>query len=100
MEIRKIQRLFRWEVWGLIVASVAAGVSYWAGVHYLPSAFIVVAGFLIMGMFAEMEDELLKKRDISSIGSHDARLVTLHVVRTVVLLAVGVLVFAALGRQF
>jgi len=95
-----MQRLFRWEVGGVIATGVAAGVSYWAGVRYLPSVFVVVAGFLIMGMFAELEDELLKKRDISSIGSHDLRLITLHVVRTVVLLSVGVLVFAALGRQF
>lgn len=60
----------------------------------------MIAGFLIMGMFAEMEDELLKKRDLSGIGSHDGRLITLRVVRTVVLLSVGVLIFAALGRQF
>jgi len=95
-----MKKLFRWDVWGVLAVGAAAGISYRAGVLYLRSVFIIVMGFLIMGMFAEMEDELLERRHISGIGSHDVRLVLLHVVRTVVLLAVGVLIFVALGRQF
>lgn len=95
-----MKKLFRWESWGTLVAGAIAGLSYRVGINYLPSVMIIVAGFLIMGMFAELEDELLKKRDIAFVGSHDIRLITLHVVRTVVLLSIGVLVFVTLGRQF
>ncbi|MGI9204440.1 MAG: hypothetical protein ACR2Q3_10545 [Woeseiaceae bacterium] len=95
-----MKKLFRWESWSTLAAGAGAGISYWAGINYLPSIFIIAAGILIMGMFAEIEDALLIKLNLSGIGSNDVRLIALHVVRTVVLLAVGVLVFVALGSQF
>lgn len=95
-----MKKLFRWESRGTLVAGAIAGLGYRVGINYLPGVMIIVAGFLIMGMFAELENELLEKRDIAFVGSHDVRLVALHVLRTVVLLSIGVLVFVTLGRQF
>ena len=68
----------------MLAAVIAAGISYWAGLHYVPNVFIIVAGFLTMGLFAGMEHELLEKHRLPGTGSHDARLVLLHVARTVV----------------
>ena len=73
-----MKKLFRWEVWGALAAGVAAGFSYRAGILYLPSVFIIVMGFLIMGMFAALEDELLERRHLPGIGSHDIPLVLPH----------------------
>ena len=95
-----MQRIFRHEVYGVIAAGVAAGISYRAGVDYLPSVLLMIAGFLMMGVFAELEDEVLEKIDDHSIGSHDWHLLVLRVIRTIVLLSIGILIFVALGRQF
>lgn len=95
-----MKRLFRREVYGVAAAAIAAVFSYRAQIDYLPSVFIMVAGFLMMGIFAELEDEALKKFDDQGIGSHDWHLVLLRLIRTVVLLSIAVLAFVALGQQF
>jgi len=82
------------------LAGIAAGVSYRAGVDYLPSVFLLIAGILMMGIFAELEDEVLEKIEDHSIESHDWHLRVLRVIRRTVLLSIGVLIVAALGRQF
>jgi len=95
-----MKRLFRREVYGVVAAAIAAGISYRAEIGYLPSAFLIVAGILMMGIFAELEDEVLKKVDGHSIESHDWHLMLLRVVRAVVLVSIGALIFATLGLQF
>ena len=95
-----MKRIFRWEIGGIVVAAIAAGVSLYAEINFLPSIFLMVVGFLMMGVFAELEDEVLKKIADHSIRSHDWHLTLLRVVRTSVLIFIGVLVFAVLGRQF
>lgn len=95
-----MQRIFRREVYGLIAAGIAAGISYRAGIDYLPSVFLMIVGILMMGIFAELEDEVLKKIDDHSIASHDWHLILLRVIRSIVLISIGVLIFAALGAQF
>ena len=74
----------------------AAGVSYQAGVAVLPSVFLIIVGVLLMGVFAELEDETLTRIKDHSIESHDWHLVLLPLVRTVVLLAIGGPIFATL----
>jgi uncharacterized membrane protein YiaA len=95
-----MKRLFRREIYGLLAAATGAAVSFYADVKYLPSVLMMVVGFLMMGIFAELEDEVLKRIDDHSIESHDWHLTLLRFIRTVVLLAIGVLIFAALGSQF
>jgi len=95
-----MKRIFRWEISGIVVAAIAAGASFYADIDFLPSVLLMVVGFLMMGFFAELEDDVLSNIDDHSIESHDWHLMLLRVVRTVVLLSIGVLIFAALGRQF
>jgi len=91
-----MKRIFRREVYGAVAALIAAGISYRAGVNYLPSVFLMIVGILLMGIFAELEDETLMKIKDHTIESHDWHLVLLRVIRSVVLLSIGVLIFAVL----
>ncbi len=91
-----MKRLLRREIVGATAATVAAGVSYRVRIDYLPSVFLVIVGILLMGVFAEPEDETLVKIKVHSIESHDWHLVCLRLIRTIVLLSIGVLIFAAL----
>ena len=95
-----MKRLFRRETHGVVATTIAAGLSYRAEIDYLPSVFLIVAGILMSGIFAELEDEVLKNVDDHSMGSHDWHLMLLRFVRAVVLLSIGVLIFATLGLQF
>ena len=95
-----MNRFFRRETYGVVVTAIAAWISYRAGIEYLPSLFLIVAGILMSGVFAELEDEALKKFDEHSAGSHDWHLLLLRFFRAVVLLSIGVLIFAMLGLQF
>ena len=89
-------RLFRSEIYGAAAAVFVAVVGYRAGIAYLPSVSLIIAGFLLAGVFAELEDETLMKVKDHTIESHDWHLVLLRLVRTIVLLTIGVLIFAAL----
>jgi hypothetical protein len=93
-------RLFRREVYFVTVAAIAAALSYRAGIDYLPSVFLLVVGILMLGVFAELEDAILLKIEDSTILSHDWHLVLFRAMRTIILLCIGVLVFAAADSRF
>lgn len=96
-----MNRLCRNEILGIVAAAIAAGVTYQADIKYLPSIFLIVAGILMLGVFADLEDNVLNRKfDEQGIESHNWHVVLVRFVRTIVLLAIGVLIFAALARQF
>ena len=78
-----------WMATLIAVALVAgSGLSYFAGIEYLPSLLMFVAVLIVMGVLMTAEDDLLRKYDTPhDEDSHPPQLITLRAARSTLLIA-------------
>jgi hypothetical protein len=85
-------------LWTLLAVAVllvlASGVTFFAGIGYLPAALMFIAALVVLGVSMLFEDVLLRKYDTPHVDdSHPPALIFLRAMRTVVLITMAVLVF-------
>ncbi|MDH3439726.1 MAG: hypothetical protein OEM63_03155 [Gammaproteobacteria bacterium] len=69
------------------ITVAASGVSYLAGVQYLPSILMFVAAMIVLGLSMNIEDNLLARYDTPHDDDHHPpQLVSLRATRAIVML--------------
>ncbi len=77
-----------------VVLIVGSGLTYSAGVSYLPSILMFIAALAVLGISMTYEDALLAKYDTPhDDDSHPPQLIFLRAGRATVLLVMGILIF-------
>ena len=78
-----------------LITVVGSVMSYQAGINYMPSILMFVAALLGLGAGMNMEDRLIARYDTPhDDDTHPPQLITLRAVRAIVLIIMGVAVFA------
>lgn len=77
-----------------VVLAGGSALAYRADVPYLPSVLMFAAAIVALGAAASVEDRLLRKYDTPHADdTHPPLLILFRVIRTVVLVIMGILVF-------
>jgi hypothetical protein len=79
----------------VVIAAAASGITWVLGMSYVPSALMFVAAILVLGLGMTVEDRMLARYDTPhDDDTHPPRLILLRAVRAVVLIAMGIAIFA------
>lgn len=82
-----------------IIAIAASAVAYDNGAQYSPAILMFIAALIVLGLSMNFEDRLLMKYDTPhDDDSHPPRLVALRAVRAIVMMTMGVAIFALAFR--
>lgn len=82
-----------------IIAIAASGVAYDTGAQYLPGVLMFVAAVIVLGLLMNIEDRLLVKYDTPHDDDHHPPpLVAFRAIRALVMIVMGVAIFAMAFR--
>jgi hypothetical protein len=75
-------------------AIIGSGLSYFAGIPWLPVILMIVASLLVLGISMMLEDILITRYDTPhDEDKHPPLLILFRAVRAIVMVAMGVLIF-------
>ncbi len=78
-----------------VITVAVSGLTWMAGIGYLPSILMFVAAILVLGLSMTVEDRLISRYDTPhDDDTHPWPLIALRAVRAIVLIAMGIAIFA------
>ena len=82
-----------------IITVAVSGISYVAGVQYLPSIVMFVAAMITLGLSMNIEDNLLARYDTPhDDDNHPPQLISLRAIRAIALIAMGIAIIVMMVR--